>query len=69
MLSTSDKATRTFVNRLRRAAYRQGFKVIKLRLEGFMLVEAREPDKVVLGADRGTGATITELAKFLKLAA
>lgn len=69
MLSVSDKTNRTFINRLRRVAYRAGFKVIKIRESGFMLVESRDPEKIVLGADRGTGASIKEVAKFLKVAA
>lgn len=69
MLSTADQKTKTLVDRLRRAAYRQGYKMIKLHREGFILHDVRDAEKVVLGAGRGTGASISEVAKFLKVAA
>jgi hypothetical protein len=69
MLTTVDPKTKTLVDRLRRVAYRQGFKMVKLHREGFILHDVRDAEKVVLGTERGTGATIAEVAKFLKLAA
>lgn len=69
MISTVDQKTKTLVDRLRRAAYRQGYKMVKLHREGFILHDVRDAEKVVLGAARGTGASISEVAKFLKVAA
>ena len=69
MLSTTNAKTRTLVNRLRRVAYRQGFRVIKIRERGFVLVDIRDPEKAVLGGERVSGASLKDVAKFLKVAA
>lgn len=69
MISTADQKTKTLVDRLRRVAYRQGYKMVKLHREGFILHDVRDANQVVLGAGRGTGASLNEVAKFLKVAA
>lgn len=68
MVSKTDNKTHVLIDRLRRVAYRQGWRVKKLHREGFIVADLRE-GKVVLGGDRPQGASLKDLMAFLKVAA
>lgn len=69
MLSPENDPTKqVLIDRLRRVAYRQGFRVKKMHREGFIVADLRE-GKVVLGGDKPQGASLKDLMAFLKVAA
>lgn len=65
--AAGDGNNTTFINLLRRASYRKGYRLTKRRSGGFVISDVRNPEKAVLGGDRVSGASLSEVEKFLGL--
>lgn len=67
-MALNDQKTDVLVERVKRVALRRGLLVRKLHRAGFVVSDVHQ-EKVVLGGDQPSGATLKELMAFLEVAA